>query len=300
MSKFDEIIDRCKNSFTQKLKRSDFDEDLIRAIAKSLGPFLYNNDYSKVACSDSAELEKIKRTFLVKKLGLSEDSQLDEAIKDVCNQMGPSNRNKYRVVFYYLLVEKFEKQDLFIQPKKENLSAQKESKEKGESASDQQSDLKNGTQSSEKTPVDIIHNYALYAAGAGLIPIPLIDLASISGVQYTMIKKLAAQHEHVTFDHKKTKSVLAAMMGGIGSFQLGIIARLMFRGIPIVGPIIGGTAMSGFAYFATKLIGEIFNDHFSSGGDLSIEELTVQKMKDTFDQGLKKKKGFADSSLRSE
>jgi len=92
---------------------------------------------------------------------------------------------------------------------------------------------------------EIINRHSLYAAGAGLIPIPLIDLASISAVQYKMIKKLAAQYDHVTFDTQKAKSVIAALMGGISSFELGLFARIAFKGIPFFGPIIGGGLLMG-------------------------------------------------------
>ena len=42
-------------------------------------------------------------------LGLSDDPELDAAIKEVCEQLGSSNRNKYRGMFYYLLAVKFGK-----------------------------------------------------------------------------------------------------------------------------------------------------------------------------------------------
>ena len=39
---------------------------------------------------------------------------LDAAIAEVCEKMGKSNKNKYRAIFYYLLVEKFDKADIYI------------------------------------------------------------------------------------------------------------------------------------------------------------------------------------------
>jgi len=61
-----------------------------------------------------------------------------------------------------------------------------------------------------------------------------------------------------------------------------MITRVLVKGIPFFGPIIGGTAISGFAYASTVLMGEIFDDHFASGGNLSIEDLTIKKMKEAF------------------
>ena len=85
----------------------------LEKVAKSLGPSIYNNDSSKVAASDPKELKTIKAKFLIKKLRLADGPELDEAIKGVIKQLGSANRNKHRAVFYTLLVEKFNKQELF-------------------------------------------------------------------------------------------------------------------------------------------------------------------------------------------
>ena len=276
MSKFEEAIKSYKDCFENKLDRKDYDEVLIRAIARSCGPSIYKADASKVACSDKSELEKIKKNFLIKKLGLEDDESLDAAINDVCKAMGSSNRNKYRVVFYYLLVEKFNKETTFIPAKAKKAKSQSENVEEDKSYT-----------MDSKSPKEIIHDYAFYAAGVGLIPIPIVDLASISLVQFKMIRKLSEQYSHVSFDEARAKSMVAAITGGFTSFELGIFARLLFKGVPFFGPIVGGTAMSGFAYVSTKLIGEIFNDHFASGGDISVEDLTIQKMRDLFNSGMK-------------
>ena len=295
MSKFDQLIEQYKKSFEEKLGRKDYDIELLKAIAKKLGPSIYNKDAAKVACSDKKEREKIKQSFLIGKLGLADSPELDNAIQEVCETLGSSNRNKYRVVFYYLLVERFEKQEVYkIQTGKasaseaaeesQDSSAQSKTKSSKESQSDKMEEP-NGT----KTNEEIIYDHSVYAAIVGFIPIPIVDVASVSGVQYHMIKKLSEKYDHVKFDDQKTKSVLAALTGGISSFELGLFARYLFKGVPFFGPIIGGTAMSGFSFFSTKLIGEIFDDHFSSGGTLSVEELTIQKMKETFNIGMKNK-----------
>jgi hypothetical protein len=36
---------------------------------------------------------------------LADGPKLDAALKAVCEKMGQSNRNKYRAMFYYLLVK---------------------------------------------------------------------------------------------------------------------------------------------------------------------------------------------------
>ena len=86
-------------------------EDLITKVTKGLGPSIHNKDAETVSCSDQSELDRVKTNFLEKKLGVSGD--LDSAIKEVCEKMGSSNRNKYRALFYALLVQKFGKESIY-------------------------------------------------------------------------------------------------------------------------------------------------------------------------------------------
>jgi len=89
------------------------DADFIAKVTGSLGPSIYNKDSETVSCSDSSELETVKKNFLQKKLGLSDTPALDEAIHKVCQTMGSSNRNKYRALFYALLAKEFGKEDIY-------------------------------------------------------------------------------------------------------------------------------------------------------------------------------------------
>jgi len=111
MSKFDDCIDTYKKQLT-KLKVK-VDEKLLRAVAKACGPSLYNKDASTVAGSDPAELNRIKKGFCAKKLGVKPGAKLDSAMDNVMKKMGKGNRNKYRAVVYYLLTKELKKTSKF-------------------------------------------------------------------------------------------------------------------------------------------------------------------------------------------
>jgi hypothetical protein len=88
--------------------------DLIAKVTAGLGPSIYKKDSETIACSQASELETVKKNFLQKKLGLTDDdATLDAAIKKVCETMGSSNRNKYRALFYALLTEEFKKESVY-------------------------------------------------------------------------------------------------------------------------------------------------------------------------------------------
>jgi hypothetical protein len=90
------------------------DSALVEAVAKGLGPSIYNNDSSRVSCSDQTEMDRVKTNFLINKLGLTDGPELDAAIKEVCEAMGSANRNKYRTLFYASLVRKFGKESVYM------------------------------------------------------------------------------------------------------------------------------------------------------------------------------------------
>lgn len=120
MSKFVEALERYDKEMKEKLKMSekDIDSALLRAVTKGLGPSIYREDASKVSCSDKAERDRVKNNFLIKKLGMTDSKELDDAIVEVCQKFGSSNRNKFRAIFYYLLVKKFKKEDFYAKKKK--------------------------------------------------------------------------------------------------------------------------------------------------------------------------------------
>ncbi len=101
MSKFEDCIARYKKEFDKIGVK--YDEALLRKVAKGCGPSIYSADASKVSSGDPKELERVKKNFLIKKLGLKDTPRLDDAIKDVVAAFGKGNRNKFRAMFYYML-----------------------------------------------------------------------------------------------------------------------------------------------------------------------------------------------------
>lgn len=112
MSKRDDLIALYASELKDKCGVTA-DMDLLTKVTIGCGPSIYNKDASTVACGQESEMATVKNNYLIGKLGLSDGPKLDSAIKEVCEQMGTSNRNKYRAIFYYLLCVKFGKQDIY-------------------------------------------------------------------------------------------------------------------------------------------------------------------------------------------
>ncbi len=89
------------------------DMDLLRKVTIGCGPAVYDADASTVAAGQAQELETVKNNFLIKKLGLADGPQLMNAINEVIETYGRSERNKYRAVVYYMLTKKFGKESVY-------------------------------------------------------------------------------------------------------------------------------------------------------------------------------------------
>lgn len=79
------------------------DDAAVAAIVKFCGIALRGRDSSLVATTDSAEIDRIRKGFATKMLGLN-DADFDAAIKTTAEKM-KDERNKQRVTFYYLMAE---------------------------------------------------------------------------------------------------------------------------------------------------------------------------------------------------
>jgi hypothetical protein len=112
MSKLDEKVGQYIDEVKGTLGMEP-DVDLLRKVAKGLGPAIYNNDASKVAATDPKEVETVKRNFLMGKLGLSDSADLDARLKKVMDMYAEKSRTKYRAVVYYLLTKEFGKESVY-------------------------------------------------------------------------------------------------------------------------------------------------------------------------------------------
>lgn len=112
MGKRDELIAKYADDLKAKCKVTP-DMALLTKVTIGCGPSIYDNDAQTVAASDPAELERVKANFLIRKLGLKDGPALMEGINAVIDTYGKSERNKYRAVFYYLLVKHFGRESAY-------------------------------------------------------------------------------------------------------------------------------------------------------------------------------------------
>ena len=105
----------------------------------------------------------------------------------------------------------------------------------------------------------------LLSLAIGAVPLPLIDVAALGGVQLQMLSRLAKQYD-IAFSEQRGKSVIGSLAGGGGSVIASATAdRLIMHLIP-VGWLIGAVSGALFSGASTFAVGKVFIQHFESGG----------------------------------
>lgn len=122
--------------------------------------------------------------------------------------------------------------------------------------------------STDEQAAKIITKYTKWAAGLGLIPVPLFDLVTVGAVQAKMIYDLAVLYKQSPKEHA-IKGAIGAVLGGHVSANVGYgmgvgLAKL----IPGVGTLVGALATPAVAAATTQGLGKVFNAHFALGGTL--------------------------------
>ena len=113
----------------------------------------------------------------------------------------------------------------------------------------------------------LVDRLALWSGAAGLIPVPVVDLAAVGGVQLYMLRRLAEIYG-VPFSENRGKSVLASLAGAVIPFTTATTVGGLAKFFPVIGTAIGQLTMAGVSAPATWVIGKVFIQHFASGGTL--------------------------------
>lgn len=116
--------------------------------------------------------------------------------------------------------------------------------------------------------MEIVKRNMIWSAGAGLLPIPWIELVAITSIEVKLIKDLSDYYS-MTFRKDLAKTAVASLIGSLGSLTLGkILAGSSLRLIPVIGHLVAAASLSAVAASITYAIGKVFISHFETGGTL--------------------------------
>ena len=111
----------------------------------------------------------------------------------------------------------------------------------------------------------IVQSYVGWASAAGLLPVPVLDVTAILGIQIAMLKSVAAVYG-VPFNRRMVKPLLVSLVNAGSAVVLAAPAASLVKFVPFLGSALGMLtlpALSGASCYAT---GRVFIAHFESGG----------------------------------
>lgn len=124
----------------------------------------------------------------------------------------------------------------------------------------------------------LVKNYMWWSMGAGLIPVPFVDLMAVSGVQLKMLAEVSKIYG-IEFQENRGKAVVASLIGYVvpSTLSFGSVGSLL-KAIPLVGTLVGAPSMVAFCGASTYALGKVFVQHFESGGTfLTFEPAKVKE-----------------------
>lgn len=142
----------------------------------------------------------------------------------------------------------------------------------------------------------VIRNYALGSIVPSLIPVPMLDLVVVTGIQLKMLHSLAQTYE-VPFKEEAGRSALAALVGGTASLGTSRIVTSAVKALPFVGQITGAVTMPVINGGLTYAIGKVFKQHFESGG--TFLSFDASKVRAYFEEQLKEGKAMVAAAQAS-
>lgn len=118
----------------------------------------------------------------------------------------------------------------------------------------------------QRAAVKTIRKHMLMSAGAGLIPVPLVDLAAVASVQMMVLSEISKIYG-VPFSKSRGKAIIFSMIGFVlpHAMAFGVVGTLL-KAIPGIGVLAGAPAMSLFTGAYTWALGNVFIQHFEAGG----------------------------------
>lgn len=124
--------------------------------------------------------------------------------------------------------------------------------------------------------LNLVNKHVVVSAGVGLIPLPLVDMVALTGVQVNMLRTVAGVYG-VPFSANLVKSLVSSLIGGVLPGKAAIGAGSLVKSIPVIGTYLGWVAMPALASALTFAIGRVFVQHFDSGGTfLTIDPQAAQ------------------------
>lgn len=133
-----------------------------------------------------------------------------------------------------------------------------------------------------------VHQWCQWATVAGFVPIPGLDMLTISAAQAKMVHSLCQIYDK-QFEREALSSIISGLLGGsLTGLVSASLAYSFIRNIPLVGSTLSSLTQPAVAYGATYALGAVFIQHFEK--NLAMSDLSVKEFEQFFSDQFKKGK----------
>src|SRR4249919_1668627 len=102
----------------------------------------------------------------------------------------------------------------------------------------------------DERAAQLVDRLSLWSGAAGLIPVPLVDMAAVGGVQLHMLRRLSEIYG-VPFSENRGKSIIASLAGAVIPASTATTTAVgvgsLVKSFPGVGTAIGALTMPVFS-----------------------------------------------------
>jgi len=119
----------------------------------------------------------------------------------------------------------------------------------------------------EQVATKLVDRFAIWSGVAGLVPLPVVDVLAVGGLQLQMVRRLS-QIYNVEFSENRGKGLIAALAGCMIPATSGMGAASALKAVPVLNILAAAFVMPVLSAGATFAIGKAFVQHFESGGTL--------------------------------
>ena len=114
----------------------------------------------------------------------------------------------------------------------------------------------------------IVERHAYFSGVGGIIPVPFVNVASITAIIIRMVKMLSELYG-VPFQRDRARAIVVGLMGGAMPTGLAAVTASTLVNLVPGSNVIGLVVSSGAAIACTRGIGRVFIEHFESGATLN-------------------------------
>ncbi len=150
------------------------------------------------------------------------------------------------------------------------------------------SDFKDIKMERGKHAESVIRNHILFSMGAGIIPLPVVDIFAVSASQLDMIRQLCKVYDQDFLETQGKAIVSSLTTATLARIGAGSLAKM----IPVVGSYVGGVTNAALAGASTYALGQVFKIHFETGG--TILDFDTNRLKKLYNEQFEKGKKVAE------